>query len=120
MKKIIFAMIMLAAGIYLLFSYFFVDVQINKYQDLQAAQEQHAIQRGWVPSVLPPSAYEIEETHNEDTNELFGRFKYKEEDEKKLMQQLTPLHDDNNTYGWKGYLLRPDTTTNSVKYRNKP
>ena len=120
MKKILIAMVIVAIGVYLLFSYFFEDVQINKYQDIQTAKEQQAVEKGWVPAILPPSAYEIEETHDLDKNTLFGRFKYKEKDEEKFMHALTPLHDANGTYSWGGYLFRPDTKTNTVKYRNRP
>ncbi len=120
MKKSFIALITVVIGTYLLFSHFFTDIQINKYQDLQTAKKHQAIKKGWVPALLPPSAYEIEETHNIDSNEVFGRFKYKEQDEKRLMQQLQPIIESNGTYMWKDFLFRPDTKTNTVKYRNKP
>jgi len=120
MKNLIIAMIAVAAVVYFLFTAFFADIQINKYETIQAVQDQKAIQKGWIPALLPVSAYDIAETHDIDKNELFGSFRYKEEDEAGLMQNLTPLHDEKNTYMWENFLFRVDTKTNHVKFRNNP
>jgi len=119
MKKIIAAVLLFFAGIYFLLTAYFSDVQINKYPDIASVKEDKAIEKGWVPALLPPSAYNIEETHDIDTNQLFGRFYYKESDEKSLMQQISPVPDSNGTYEWKAFLFRVDTEKNQVKYRNK-
>lgn len=44
------------------------------YPDARAAISAGAIQRGWIPAFLPPSAKEISEKHNLDTNEVWLRF----------------------------------------------
>jgi len=120
MKKIIIAILLFFVGIYFLLNSYFFDVQINKYPDMTAVKEDKAIDRGWVPALLPDSAYDIEETHDIDTNQLFGRFYYKEEDEKELMEKLSPVPESNGTYSWKHFLFKIDRQKNQVKYRNKP
>ncbi len=105
---------------YVVFMQRYSDVQINKYEDIEVVKENKAIQQGWVPAILPKSAYEITETHNLDTNELFGNFKYKEQDEAALMENFTLKKDMNNTLEWGDYLFRIDKEKNFVKYRNKP
>ena len=75
---------------------------------------------GWVPAILPVSAYEITETHDIDKNELFGSFKYKEADEKAFMSQLSKHSNDTKVpYEWENFLFIVDSEKNSVKFRNK-
>ena len=105
---------------YVVFIQRYSDAQINKYEDIEVVKENQAIQKGWVPAILPNSAYEITETHNLDTNELFGNFKYKEPDEAGLMKHFTVKKDMNNTLEWGNFLFRIDKEKNLVKYRNKP
>ena len=105
---------------YVVFTQRYSDVQINKYEDMEVVKENKAIQNGWIPAILPDSAYEITETHNLDANTLFGNFKYKEQDEAGLMEHLTVKQDMNNTLEWGDYLFRIDKEKNFVKYRNKP
>jgi len=111
-------MLIIVGLVYFLFSYFFVDIQINKYADIETVKEQQAIEKGWVPSILPLSAYEITETHNIDKNELFGSFKYKEEDEASFMKHLS--QDSKDVLVWDNFLFKVDTKLNLVKFRNKP
>jgi len=120
MKKIILAILLFFTGIYFLLNAYFSDVGIYKYPDLAAVKEDKAIEKGWVPALLPSTAYDIEETHDIDTNQLFGRFYYKEQDEKALLSQLTPIPESNGTYVWEEFLFKVDTDNNRVKYRNKP
>ena len=119
MYKLLIALIVLIGLVYLLFSTFFVDVQINKYTDKAVVIEQQAIKNGWVPSILPESAFKIVETHDIDKNTVFGSFKYKEDDEKSFTQNLTTLNNDKNTQTWENFLFRVDTQKNMVKFRNK-
>ena len=120
MKKLLIASVAVAAAVYLLFTAFIQDFEINHYSDLQAVKEQQAIEKGWVPALLPPSAYEIAETHDLDSNEVYGTFRYKEPDEAALLSTLTDLHDQNGTMAWEGYLFRIDREKNRVSYRNRP
>ena len=100
--------------------YYFPDTQINKYPNMKTVKENNATRDGWVPVILPPSAYEIAETHDLDANTLFGSCKYKEKDEEKFMENLTVVPDMNNTLEWGAFFFRVDTKANLVKYRNKP
>ncbi|MCD6212586.1 MAG: hypothetical protein J7J02_06350 [Sulfurovum sp.] len=105
---------------YVVFMQRYSDVQINKYEDIEVVKENKAIQQGWVPSILPESAYEITETHNLDANTLFGNFKYKEQDEAGLMEHLTVKQDMDKTLEWGDFLFKVDKELNYVQYRNKP
>ncbi len=120
MKKMLGIGLLIAATLYLLLSLLVDDFQINKYEDIQAVKAQQAIQKGWVPALLPNSAYEIKETHNEEKNEIYGMFRYKEADETALLAKLTPSQEQNATMLWEGFLFHVDTEKNLVKYRNKP
>ena len=99
--------------------YYFPDTQINKYPNMQTVKENNATLNGWVPNILPSSAYDIVESHDIDANTLFGSFKYKDEDEEKFMENLTLMPDMNNTMEWGNFLFKVDKELNHVKYRNK-
>ena len=120
MKKIILAILVFFAAVYWMLTAYFSDVTINKYPDKETVVANHSIERGWIPALLPDSAYNIEETHNIDSNQLFGRFSYKPADEKLLMNALKPYNDSNDTYRWKNFLFKVDTKTHTVKFRNLP
>lgn len=105
---------------FILINYTFPDVTINKYNNIEAAKENAAIQEGWIPAILPHSAYDISETHNLDKNTLFGSFNYKEKDEAGFMDHLTVQEDMNNTLQWGNFLFKVDKESNHVQYRNKP
>ena len=105
---------------YVVFMQRYSDVQINKYEDIEVVKENKAIQNGWIPAILPDSAYEITETHNLDANTLFGNFKYKEQDEAGLMEHLTVKQDMDKTLEWGDFLFKVDKELNYVQYRNKP
>jgi len=120
MKKIIIAMLLFFAVIFFMLKYYFADTLINKYPDAVSVKEDKAIQNGWVPALLPDSAYDIEETHDIDSNQLFGRFYYKEADEEMIVQKLAPVPNMNQTYQWENFLFRINKEKNEVRYRNKP
>ena len=105
---------------YVVFIQRYSNVQINKYEDIEVVKENKAIQQGWVPAILPDSAYEITETHDPDANTLFGSFQYKEKDEAVFMGHLTPVEDMNDTTQWGNFIFKVDTALNKVQYRNKP
>ena len=113
-------MILFSAIFYFILTQYFGDVQINKYDSKSAVQEEQAIEHGWIPAIIPDSAFEITETHDIDTNELFGSFNYKEEDEVKFMEVLTAIPDMNQTYTWENFLFKVNKEKKRVKFRNKP
>ncbi len=120
MIKIFLAILAFFALSYVVLTNYYTDVQINKYKDIQVVKENQVIQKGWIPAILPESAYEIVETHDLDANTLFGSFYYKDKDEAGLMEQLTVKEDMNNTLEWGNFLFKVDTKLNRVKFRNKP
>ena len=119
-KKAIIGMILFSAIFYFTLTQYFGDVQINKYDSKAVVQEEQAIEQGWIPGIIPDSAFEIAETHDMDTNIIVGSFRYEEEDEAKLMEVLTTVPDMNQTYTWENFLFKVDTEKKRVKFRNKP
>lgn len=119
MKKIILAIVLFFVAVYFMIRSTFSDVIINKYPDYASVVENNATEYGWVPSILPKSAYDIAETHDLDKNELYGSFYYKEPDETGFMNNLTSMPDMNNTLEWGNFLFKVDAEKNHVKYRNK-
>ena len=120
LKKLLFAVLFFFLALYFIISHYYGDTQINKYKDKVVVQEQKAIEKGWVPAILPDSAYEITETHDIDKNELFGSFYYKQKDEDTFMSMLKPVVDSNGTYVWDSFLFKVDKEKKHVKFRNKP
>ena len=120
MKKLLVIIVVIAGLVYFFLSSFLPEVQINKYEDLEVVKEQAAIQKGWIPAILPSSAFDIVETHDIDTNTILGSFSYKEKDEEKFLQNLIIINDSNNTLEWEKFLFKVDTELNKVKFINKP
>jgi len=119
MKKMLLAMIGFFGLAFILINYTFPDVTINKYNNIEAVKENTAIQQGWIPAIIPDSAYDISETHDLDKNTLFGSFSYKEKDEAGFMDHLTVQEDMNTTLQWGNFLFKVDKESNHVQYRNK-
>ncbi len=119
-KYILLLMVSFLVLGYVVFTQRYSDVQINKYEDIEVVKENKAIQKGWVPAILPHTAYEITETHDLDTNTVFGNFKYKEQDEAGLMEHLIVKDDMTDTLEWGDFLFKIDKKLNHVKYRDKP
>ncbi len=120
MKKIIVALLLSFLVLYLLLTNYLPDVQVNKYSDKETAKKNQVMQKGWVPAILPETAYDISETHDLDTNTLFGSFRYKEKDEESLLKNMSTVSDTNGTLEWGDFLFKIDREKNRVKFRNKP
>jgi len=106
-------------ALYFVLIQYFGDVEINKYSNKDAVLQYKIIEKGWIPAILPESAYDISETHDIDTNELFGSFYYHDVDEAKLFSKLELLPDMNETYHWGDFLFKVDREKNYIQYRNK-
>jgi hypothetical protein len=91
-------------------------MEINKYDSLETVQHEKAMEKGWIPKILPLSAYDIVETHDRDTNTIFGKFWYKERDE---VDFLSKLKESNNHYEGEDFLFKIDKKKNKVDFRNK-
>ncbi len=58
---------------------------------LEDAKKDKAMERGWIPQILPSTAKEIIERHNIDTNEVWIKFKADVSGLKLLLGQLRTL-----------------------------
>ena len=110
-------MMLFFVGVYFVLSNYFTNVEINKYDSIETAKEQKAIEQGWIPKNLPTSAYDIAETHDLDTNVLVGKFSYKEKDE---VAFLAGLKKSDDVYEAEGFLFKVNTELNLVNFRNVP
>ena len=120
MKKLIIGMLLFFALAFVAINHYYSDMTINKYATPKEVKADNAIAHGWVPALLPPSAHEIEETHDPDTGTVVGKFSYAPKDESMLMKQLVPTDANGTLYEWKGFLFKVDTQKHLVRYRNKP
>lgn len=114
MKKVIkFISLIFIFLLLILFLLIDMDRQTNYYSNKHEVLRDNAIQRGWIPNILPNSAYEIVETHNIDTNKLSGTFKYLEKDEQNF---LNSLKKQENKLVWEDFEFIVDTKNNKVKF----
>lgn len=56
------------------------EIQDTSYATRNEAQTRGAMDKGWVPHLLPGSAVRIHEAHNLDTNETWGKFEFTGQD----------------------------------------
>ncbi len=64
------------AGIYGILLLLPSDIVTNQYATLEAARTDHLFGRGWLPGILPPSAYNIHTSNNLDINTSDGMFSF--------------------------------------------
>ena len=116
MKKLLYLLTIFVLCVFLF--YFFIPNydRSNYYANKTEVIADNAIERGWIPSILPKSAYDIKEKHNLDTNELNGSFKYLEEDENDFLKYLKNYE---NVYVWENFIFEVDTQNNIVFFKNK-
>ena len=116
MKKPLLIILLVFLAIYLVLTSYFPNTEINKYDSLETVQTKKVIEKGWIPKILPASAYDIVETHDVDTNTVFGKFSYKESDEEEF---LSKLKESNEMYEGENFFFKIDKEKNRVDFRNK-
>ena len=116
MKKILIIVALVFIAVYLLLRSYFPNAEINRYDSFETVQKQKVMEKGWLPRILPLSAYDIVETHDIDTNNIFGKFSYREKDEEDL---LTKVKESNGIYESEHFLFKIDREKNVVDFRNK-
>ena len=67
------------------------DSATSHYQTLAEARADGVFERGWLPDVLPPSAYDISVRNNLDINTSEGRFSFALEDFPQFEERLKSL-----------------------------
>lgn len=60
------------------------DVVTASYATLAEARQAGAIDRGWVPPLVPPGAHDLREAHDLDASRRWGLFSFVESDEPAL------------------------------------
>lgn len=69
-----------------------MDTVEDVYPDSETAINAGAIERGWIPTFLPPSAKDIREKHNLDTNEVWMRFSLESGELTSIEKSCHPIH----------------------------
>jgi hypothetical protein len=64
------------------------DVVTSRYETLSDAHADELFSRGWLPDVLPASAFNIRTTNDLDLNVSDGEFSFSPSDSSKLFQKL--------------------------------
>ncbi len=109
-------MALVAMAFYFLLSGYSTSVEINKYDSMETVKANQGIEKGWIPKILPLSAYDIDETHNIDKNTIVGKFSYREKDEEAF---LSNLKESDEIYEGESFLFKIDKEKNLVHFRNK-
>lgn len=87
----------------------------TSYETRNEARMDGAIERGWIPRIIPESAYDISEIHNLDNNQVTGEFYYAEVDENHFLSHLTSI---GGSYSWGYFIFEIDIENNLVTYKN--
>jgi hypothetical protein len=66
------------------------EVVTASYTTMAEARQAGAVDRGWLPSGLPPGAHDIREAHDLDSNRRWGLFNFMETDSDALRALLEP------------------------------
>lgn len=68
-----------------------LETPVEHYATRAAAEQDGAFRRGWLPTAIPPSAFDIHEVHNLDTNAQAARFRFRTPDLEDFKAQLEPV-----------------------------
>lgn len=90
MKKIgaiLFAVAALLVGAVWLMEY--SETFESHFETYQKLKESELINKGWVPSIIPKSAYDIHERHKVDVGRVNVRFRFQPDDTKEIEADCT-------------------------------
>ena len=118
MKKLFIALVVFGLLIVLVMNQTFEDLQISKYESIKEVKSNKAIKDGWIPAILPETAYEIVESHDLETSTVYGSFKYKEQDETSFVKNLVSASTKDEILTWGKFLFQVDKKENIVKFTN--
>jgi len=90
-----------------------MDIDRNTYNTMEEVLEDKAINRGWIPTIIPASSYDIREVHNIDTNHIDGSFYYHEKDEMTFLEQF-----NEHNLTWNGFIFTIDRDNNFVRFKS--
>ncbi len=66
------------------------DLVTGTYATLAEARQAGAIERGWIPALVPAGAHDLREAHDLDSNRRWGLFGFAETDEPALRAAIRP------------------------------
>lgn len=100
MKKILaiaFTVVAILVGaVWLLF--YFLETSESHFETYQQLEESELIGKGWVPSFIPRSAYDIHEKHKVDVGRVNVKFRFRPGDTKEIEASCSKVKtDDTNT-----------------------
>jgi hypothetical protein len=76
----------------------YLETSESRFDTYQQLEESELIGKGWVPSFIPKSAYDIHETHKVDVARVNVRFRFRSGDTNEIEASCTKVKtDDTNT-----------------------
>ena len=93
MKLVKLTAVLLAAGIAAVCVFLLIvpgDTVTNRYTSLRDARQDGVFDKGWLPDVLPPTAFGIEVSNNLDLNVSSGEFSFDPADYPFFIEQTRP------------------------------
>jgi len=103
MKKILVILFtvvaILVGGVWLLrYLFDYLETYESHFDTYQQLEQSELIDKGWVPSFIPRSAYDIHETHKVDVARVNVRFRFRPGDTKEIEASCSKVKtDDINT-----------------------
>lgn len=79
------------------------ETVVSRYASFDQARQAGAMARGWLPTLLPPTATDIREVHNLDSNEACGRFSVQRD----ALRSWASEHVDSGSREGRGRRIRP-------------
>jgi len=99
MKKVLFILFVLIALMFTaIWLMYYSETHKSYFDNYEQLKKSELIQKGWVPSFIPRSAYDIHETHKVDVARVNVRFRFRPGDTKEIEASCNKMKtDDINT-----------------------
>lgn len=94
------------------------DTVEDLYPTRAEAQADRLFERGWLPSILPDSSYDITTRNDLDTNTSKGSFSFDERDFPAFRAHLTETSTP-SVYRYQGWVFTLDSSGKKVSYHTK-
>jgi hypothetical protein len=100
---ILFTLVAILVGIVVIFVgavwlFEYLETSESHFETYQQLEESELMGKGWVPSFIPRSAYDIKERHKVDVGRVNVKFRFRPGDTKEIQKSCTKVKtDDTNT-----------------------